>query len=196
MSRSLDLQLGIDEAVVEEGRARWARTAEELVGPPELALRWVVEDGGSGKVTTHSASAHKGVVDSRTPLSISSRREEVRWDLDIDSGPSRPSRSPSASGEKRQSHPPSSMAAVPGPSSRSKPEFKTEFPSSWWYGPSPHRGPPPTPRLPSLHFPPPPSVQWPPLQFSPWFPPGHVASAQGHGYWYGAQPTGELTVFS
>lgn len=196
MSGSPDLQLQIDEAVVEEGMAKWARTAEELVGPPGLALRWVVEDGGPGKVTTHSASARKDAVDFRAPVSISSRREEVRWHPDIDFSSSHPSRPLSASDEKRQSHPSSSMADVPGSSLISKPVLKTDSPSAFWYGSSTHRGPPPTPCLPSLRFPPLSSVQYgPPLHFSTWFPPGRVASAQGHGYWFGAQPIGELTVF-
>ncbi|KAG8220447.1 hypothetical protein J3R82DRAFT_3141 [Butyriboletus roseoflavus] len=191
MNRSSGLRHQIDEVVVEEGRARWARTAEELVGPPGIALRWVVEDGRSGKVTTPSDPVRKDV-DSRASSSISSTRGEVRWDLDIEFSPSRTSRSTSVSDEKRQMPPSGSMATVPGPSSSSKPELKMDSPPTWWYGPSPHRGPPPTPHLPLLRFPPPPSAQYgpPPLQFSPWFPPGRVASAQGHGYWYGAQPTG------
>lgn len=190
MSRSPDLQLEIDEAVVEEGRARWARTAEELVGPPGLALRWVVG-------TASSATVHKDVVDSRAPSLIFSRRGEFRWDPDVDSSPFRPSRATSTFDEKKQSPPSDSMATVPGPSSGSKPGPKTDSPSAWWYEPSPHHGPPPASHLPSLRFLPPPSIQFgpPPLQFSPWFPPGRVASIQGHGYWYGAQPAGELAVF-
>ena len=181
-SMSSDLQLEIDEEAVEQGRARWARTAEELVGPSGLALRRVVEDGTSGKVI--SDPARKGVVGAHRPSSISSRREEVRWDPDSGSSPFRPS---GAADEKRQS-----------PPSSSKPELKPDSPSAWWYTPSPHRGPPPTHHLPPLRFVHPPPVQYgpPSLQFSPWFPGGRVASAQGHGYWYGAQTIGELTLFS
>ncbi|KAH0829056.1 hypothetical protein J3R83DRAFT_2513 [Lanmaoa asiatica] len=186
IGKSSDLQLEIDEAAVEEGRARWTRTAEELVGLSGLALRWVVEDARSRKVTTPSDSAHKNVVDSRPSSSTFSRREEVRWDPDIGSSPSRLSRPTSTSDEKRQS-----------PPSSSKPELKTDSPSTWRYGPSPYCGPPPTTHLPSLRFPPQPSVQYgpPPLHFSPWFPGDRVASVQGHGYWY-AQPIGELALSS
>jgi hypothetical protein len=181
-SRSSDLQLEIDEAVVDQGRARWAHAAEELVGPSGLALRRVVEDGTSGKVT--SDPAHKGAVYAHPPSSNFSRREEVRWDPDSGSSSFRPS---GAADEKRQS-----------PSSSSKSELKPDSPSAWWYTPSPHRGPPPTHHLPPLRFLPPPPAPYghPSLQFSPWFPGGRVASAQGHGYWYGAQTIGELTLFS
>ena len=186
LNGSSDLRYEIDEAVVEEGRVMWARTAEELVGPPGLVSRWVVEDGRSEKVTAPSDLVGRNLVDSRAPSSISSTREEVRWDLDIQSSSSG---STSISDEKRQSS--GSMAS-------SKRELKADLPSALWYGSSPHRGPPLNPHLSSLRFPPPPSVQYgpPPLQLPPWFPPGRVASAQGHGYWYAAQPTGELAMFS
>lgn len=179
--RSSDLQLEIDEALVEQGRTRWAHTAEELVGPPGLALRRVAGEGKSGKDL--SDPAHKGVADAHHPSSISSRREEVRWDPDAGSSPFRPSGAASTSDEKRQS-----------PSSSSKPEPKPDSPSAWWYGPSPHRGPPPAHHLPPLRFLPPPSAQYgpPSLQFSPWFP----GPAQGHGYWYGTQTIGEWAAFS
>lgn len=196
--RSSDLQLEIDEATVDEGRASWARAAEELVGPPGLALRWVIEDGKSGKVTMPFDPARKDSADSRAPPSISLSREEVRCNPDFDFSPFSPSRPTSVSDEKRQSPPSSSTAFVPGSASSFKRELKTDSPSVWWYGPSPHRGPPPTPHLPSLRFPPPPHVQYgpPSLQFSPYFPGSRVTPAQGHGYWYGTQPTGELTLFS
>ncbi|KAN0081451.1 hypothetical protein V8E55_009075 [Tylopilus felleus] len=174
-----DVPFKMHEAAVEQGRARWARMAEELVGPPGLALRSFAEDGKSGKDTSSSDQAHNGIVDAYPPWSIASRREGVRWDPDIDSSPYRPPRAPSASEEKRKWSP-----------STSKPERKPDSPSASWYTPSSHRGPPPTPHLPSHRFLPPPYVQYgpPPLQFSPWFPGGRVASAQGHGYWYGAEP--------
>ncbi|KAF8132060.1 hypothetical protein EV363DRAFT_1329742 [Boletus edulis] len=172
--RSSDLQFEFDEAAVEEGKARWTRVKEELVGPPGLALRSGVEDGKSGKITSPSDPAHP-------PSLMSSGREEVRWDPDMGSSPFRPPRTPSASDGKRQSS-----------SSSFKPERRTDSPSTWWYGPSPHRGPPPTAYLPPLRFLPPPPVQYgpPPPQFSTWFPGGRVGSAQGHGYWYGGQPVG------
>lgn len=187
------LQLEIDEAAVEDGRTMWARTAEELVGPPGLALRRVVEDGKSGKVPASLDPAHKGAIDARP---VSSRRQEVRWDPDIGSSSFRSSRTASASGETKQLTP-GSTTSVPASSSISELEYKPDSPSAWWYGPSPHRGPPPTTHLPSLRFLPPPSVQYgpPPIQFPPWFPDSRVPSAQGHGYWYGAQTVGELAVF-
>ncbi|KAF8554841.1 hypothetical protein OG21DRAFT_1021139 [Imleria badia] len=170
-------QLDVDEAAVDEGRAMWARAAEELVGPSGLVLRSVVEDGKSRKALSDLAS--KYAVDAHSS-SISSRRDEFRWDPDNGSSPFRPPRATSASDEKRQS-----------PPSSTKRELKMDPPSAWWYGHSLHGGPPPTPHLPPLRFLPPPSVHFgpPPMQFSPWFP-GRVASAQGHGYWYSAQPVG------
>lgn len=194
--RSSGLQLEIDEAAVEDGRTIWARTAEELVGPPGLALRRVVEDGKSGKVTPSSDPTHKDAIVAHPPSSISSRRQDVRWDPDIGSSPFRSSRAASASRETKQL-PPGTTTSVPASSSISELEFKPDSPSAWWYGPSPHRGPPPTTHLPSLRFLPPPSVQYgpPPIQFPPWFPDGRVPSVQGHGYWYGAQTVGELAVF-
>ena len=195
--RSSDLHLEIDEAAVDEGRARWSRVAEDLVGPPGLVLRWLVEHGNSGKVVAPLDPGHKDGVGTRALPPMSSSREEIRWDPGISSNPFRSSRPVSASDEKRQPLPSGSAVSVPGSASGSKPEPKADLPSAWWYGP-PHRGPPPAPHLPSFRFPPPPPVQYgpPPLQLSPYFPGGRATSAQGHGYWYGAQPIGELAVFS
>lgn len=177
-----ELRLDVDEAAVDEGRAGWARAAEELVGPPGLVLRSAVEDDKSRKAPLDPAFK---VVNVHASSSIYSRRE-VRWDPDIASSPLRPPRATSVSDEKRPSSP-----------SSSKRELRVDPPSAWWCGPSPHGGPPPTPHLPPLRFLPPPSVQFgpPPLQFSHWFPSGRVPSAQGHGYWYSAQPVGKSSVF-
>lgn len=172
----------IDEAAVEEGRARWARVAEELVGPPGLVLQWIVD---KGKVTV---PAHKDGADARVS---SMRRQEIRWDPDIGYSPGCSSRPTSAS-EKRRPLPSCSTATLSRSVPDSRLELKTDSPSAWLYGHSP------THHVPSFRFPLPPSAQYgpPPLQFSPYFPGGRVTSAQGHGYWYGAQPTGESTVFS
>ena len=183
----------IDEAAVEEGRASWTRTAEELVGPLGLALRSVVVDD---KDTLSPVSTRRD--DAHPPSTISSRRGEVRWDPDIGSSSFRLPRTASTSDGKRQLPSSSSAASAAGFSSSSKLGLKSDSPSVWWYGPPPHRGPPPSLHAPPFRFLPPPSVQYgpPPVQFSPWFPGSRVASAQGHGYWYGAPPVGELIVFS
>jgi len=148
--RSSGLRLEMDEVQVEEGRTRWALVAQELVGPPGVVLRWVVEHAKSN-------------VHAQVP---SWRAEEIRWDPDIGSSRSGPSNSTSDSDDKR---PPFSL--------NSRPEFKSDLPSAWWYGPSPHRGPPPPHHMHSFRFPPPPPVQYgvPPLQFPPWLPNGELA---------------------
>lgn len=173
-----DLRREIDEAAVDEGRAKWASLAQELVGPPGITLRRIQGNkSGKGTAPLDPPSAYT--------------RQEVRWDPDIGSSPFRPPGATPAPDHKRGLAPSSSTTSFSGSASGSKPQLKVDSPSAWWYGPSSHRGPP---HLHPLRFP---HVQYgpPPLQFPPYFS-GRLPSAQGHGDWFSVQPTGELAVSS